>query len=311
MENDFYLNCYIEKLEETGKKPGTLNQYRSVLQPFISWLDVYAEEELSNINDAHVTDYIEHFIKKKKPSVATIKQHISAINRFLVFHHINAAVSTELAKPHKTSPLEQQDFISEQEMTILLESMKQPINSAARDKLISRNLAIVHFVRYKGFRPLEIASINMDMVNLVHSSLEFKQDGQKTRYHLSGIHAQYIKDYLKTIDPTKKPKWRSNEPLFVAFNNLSHSYQYDYENEQPKRLSARSIQEMIKDEVQLAGLRKLSAKHLRNSCILEHLKGGQPEKEIRQTFRLTHPSALYRYKQYRESTLSQDDGIKK
>ncbi|PAF27391.1 hypothetical protein CHH61_03470 [Shouchella clausii] len=310
MDNSAYLNRYIEKLEEARKTPGTLKQYKSDLQPFISWLDESIETDLLRIDAAHVTGYIEH-LKKKKLSETTIKRHISVINRFLTFHQIDTAITSELAKTYKASPLRSQDFISEQEMTILLESMKQPINSAARDKLISRNLAIVLFVRYKGLRPSEIASINMDTVNLVHSTIEFKRDGQKVQYQLSGMHAQYIKDYLRTIDPIKKPKWRSNEPLFVSFDNRSHSFQYDYENEQPKRLSARGIQEMIKDEVRLAGLRKLSAKHLRNSCILEHLKAGQPEKELQQTFHLTHPFSLHRYKQYRESTLSQDDGIKK
>ncbi len=153
--------------------------------------------------------------------------------------------------------------------------MQRPIQSSARDALIHRNMAIVQLIRYKGLRPKEISSINMHMVNFAQSIMEFKVDGQRNIYPLTGKNIQYICEYYQSIDPLKRPKRKSDDPLFVSFNNRSNDYQYDYENAQPKRLSARGIQEMIKDGVQLAGLRKISAKHLRNSCILDHLLSGQ------------------------------------
>ncbi len=182
--------------------------------------------------------------------------------------------------------------------------MQRPIHSVARDKLINRNLAIIHFIRFIGLRPKEVSSINIRIVNLVQSTIDFKLNGQQTIYKLSDEHIQHIRDYLKDIDQHKKPRWRSHDPLFMSFNNRSNEYQYDYVSEQPKRLSVRGIQEMIKDEVQLAGLRKLSAKHLRNSCIMGHILNGQHDKEIQNYFHLTHPFSLHRYKQYKESTRS-------
>ncbi|UOQ84320.1 tyrosine-type recombinase/integrase [Gracilibacillus salinarum] len=165
-------------------------------------------------------------------------------------------------------------------------------------KFRKNNLAIVHLVRYVGVRPKEIALLNINNVNLAQSLIEIKGEGSRRTYRLPKSHMTYIRDYLKTIDPLKKPTWKSDQPLFVAFNNQSKDYQYDYRNDQPKRLSARSIQKMIKDEVQLAGLRKLSAKHLRNSCILDHIQRGRSEKEILAHFHLTHRYSLRRYKQY-------------
>ncbi|MCR6108925.1 hypothetical protein HXA35_01005 [Bacillus sp. A301a_S52] len=55
---------------------------------------------------------------------------------------------------------------------------------------------------------------------------------------------------------------------------------------------------MIKDEVQLAGIRPVSAKHLRNSCILDHILQGRDEDDIQSYFHLTHPFSLYRYAFY-------------
>src|SRR5699024_6358442 len=179
----------------------------------------------------------------------------------------------------------------------LLESMERLIDSAARDFLIDRNLAIVHLIRYKGLRPKEIASINMDMVNLGKFRLEFNQN----IFKLSGKPIEHIRAYLQTIEPLKRPRLHSKEPLFVSYNNRSQDYQYDYDREEPKRLSTRSIQEMIKDEVKLARLRKLSAKHLRNSCILDHVRSGQNDKEMLRYFHLTHPYSLHRYKYYKDS----------
>lgn len=294
MENGFYLNRYIEALDKEGKKQGTLKQYTSDLKQFISWLDDSIKKDIHRIEPDHVTTYIDH-LTEKKLSKTTIKRHMSAITRFLAFYDIDSEYPAEHAETYRVTPLKQSDFITEQEMRRLLKSMKQPIDSAARDFLIDRNLAIVHLIRYNGLRPREITSINMDRINLAQSSIECNQN----LYKISGKPIEHIRAYLKTIDIPKQPQLHSKMPLFVAYNNRSQDYQYDYENEEPKRLSTRSIQDMIKDEVKLAGLRKLSAKHLRNSCILDHIKSDQDDKEILRYFHLTHPYSMHRYKTYK------------
>lgn len=293
MENRFHLDRYIEALKKENKKPGTLKQYTSDLKQFISWLDDSVQKDLLRIDATHLTAYIDG-LAEKKLSDTTTKRHLSALNQFLAFYEIHAELPTESAKNLQVRPLHSSDFISDREMHRLLESMQRPIDSAARDFLIDRNLAIVHLIRYKGLRPKEIASINMDMVNLGQSSLGFNQN----IYKLSGKPIEHIRAYLQNVEPLKRPRLHSKEPLFVSYNNRSQDYQYDYDREEPKRLSTRSIQEMIKDEVKLAGLRKVSSKHLRNSCILDHIRSGQNDKEMLRYFHLTHPFSLQRYKDF-------------
>lgn len=77
------------------------------------------------------------------------------------------------------------------------------------------------------------------MVNVGHATLEFKQ----SLYKLSEKTIEHIRAYLQSIEPLKRPRLHSKEPLFVSYNNRSQDFQYDYEKDEPKRLSTRSIQE--------------------------------------------------------------------
>jgi site-specific recombinase XerD len=298
MNHSEQLNEYLRELEKEGKKPGTLKQYASDLKPFVSWLDSI-EKDLRSVQSSDLELYVKR-LEDSKLQYITVKRHLSAINQWLEFSRVDTFASSDHEKTHQAVPLRPGDFISEKEMSSLLKSMQKPGHSAARDVLIPRNLAIVHLMRYKGLRPKDISSITMNMLNLAQSTLVFKQERSHVTYKIPEVHASHILEYLNSIEQLKRPRWHSSDPLFVAFNNRSHDYQYDYGNEQPKRLSVRGIQEMIKDEVRLAGLRKLSAKHLRNSCILDHVMSGQQDHEIQRYFHLMHPFSLHRCKKYKE-----------
>jgi site-specific recombinase XerD len=295
MNNEHYVDRFIEA--SSGKKPGTLKQYASDLNQFMSWLDSSHIQDLHALQQEDVDSYI-HRLENKKLKTATMKRHLSAINQFLAHYELGITVSSGQEPTRHAIPLSPRDFISHHEMTSLLNSMQKLKQSAARDELINRNLAIVHLLRYKGLRPKDLSALDMTMVNLAQSTIQYSRDGGTVSYSLSQKEVQYLRDYIMSVDPLKRPRFHTDDPLFVAYNNRSKGYQSDYINQQPKRLSVRSIQEMIKDEVQLAGLRKISAKHLRNSCILDHVRSGQSESEIQRYFHLTHSFSLHRYKQY-------------
>ncbi|HLQ87556.1 MAG TPA: site-specific integrase [Enterococcus sp.] len=137
-------------------------------------MDESVKKDLLYIESKQVNAYVDH-LKEKKLSDTTIKRHISALSQFLAFYDIGAGLLFKQTEAKCTSSLETSDFISDQEMHRLLESMQRPIDSVARDFLIDRNLDIVHLIRYKGLRPKEIRSINIGMVNLEQATFEFKQ----------------------------------------------------------------------------------------------------------------------------------------
>lgn len=121
-------------------------------------------------------------------------------------------------KAYQAPPLKPSDFIKTKEMHRLLTSMKQPIGSVARDTLIHRNLAIVHLIRYKVFRPKDVSLLNMSMITMGQSTIALEPYDPEPVYKLSGDHMQPIRAYLHTIAPLKRPQRGSDDPLFVAFN---------------------------------------------------------------------------------------------
>lgn len=190
------------------------------------------------------------------------------------------------------------DFISDEEMNILLSSMRKPNNSEARNNLIDRNLAIVSLARYYGLTPKDISSITMDQINLHQKTIKLINGNDSLVVKIEDDHIQYIRDYLYSIDKKIRPRYNSTDPLFVAYFNFTKRFLFDFEKGKPKVLSIRAIQEIIKDEVKLAELRKISAKHLRNSCILEHLSNGKSVEEIVTYFRLSDSYSIHRYQKY-------------
>ncbi len=170
--------------------------------------------------------------------------------------------------------------------------MSKSNRSTARDYLIERNLAIVYLARYYGFTPRDISLITMDKINLAQKTIEVST-GEV--YEIADEHIHYIRIYRNSIEKTIRPRLRSKDPLFVSFINRSCSFHFDYHAGMPKGLSIRGIQEMIKDEVRLAGLRKISAKNLRNACILDHLSTDKSIELVVSYFRLSDSFSIRRY----------------
>ncbi len=65
MSNSSYLDRYLLTLQEIGKKTGTIKQYNSDLQQFISWLNSSVKIDLLHINATHIFLYVEHLKKKQ------------------------------------------------------------------------------------------------------------------------------------------------------------------------------------------------------------------------------------------------------
>lgn len=60
-----YIDRYLLNIEHNEKKPGTIKQYRSDLQQFISWFDSSTVEDLFHIDTTQIASYAEYLKKKK------------------------------------------------------------------------------------------------------------------------------------------------------------------------------------------------------------------------------------------------------
>ncbi|WP_110925926.1 tyrosine-type recombinase/integrase [Bacillus massiliglaciei] len=296
-----YVDNYLSYLSKKGRSPATLKQYSSDLSKFIMWMNDYKGsnnfDTLFLLTEDDLKNYLK-YLYNRDISEATIRRLFAVLNRFLQHMDIYMDTLLEISKAHPLRPLSKEDFISDEEFEKLIISMKKPNESTARDYLIERNLSIVLFARYYGLTPKDISSITMDKINLAQKTIDIRTPDSIIKIQLKDEHIQYIRDYRNSIEEKCRPRFGSKDPLFVAFFNLTCRYYYDNTFGMPKALTIRGIQEMIKDEVKLAGLRKISAKHLRNSCILEHLSKGLATNSVVSFFRLAGPFSLHRYKEY-------------
>lgn len=300
-----YAEEFLENLKESGRTSSTLIRYRSDLNKFFSWLQLskqnHSLETLSQLSSKDYEGYVKA-LEKKKLSDATIKRLITVLNGLLRYLGIQPVQRlTESAKSRPLRHLKDTDFITEGEFNRLHKSMRSRDDysiKSSRTFLIERNLAIVSLIRFYGLTPPEVFSIEMKDINLAQGTLIVDGPLSPREIKLDDELMKYLTTYLNLIDKLKRPRIRTHDPLFVAFNNTSTSFQFDYAISRPKRLSVRSIQEMIKDEVLRAGLRKISATHMRNTYILDLLIKGLSDTEVLSSSGLMDPFSLRRYKHY-------------
>lgn len=303
-----YAFSFMEDLTASGKSKWTLKQYESDLRKFFSWLKHHKNNiDFSTFMSLRSEDIHAYFfyLHEKNLSQATIRRLASVLSRLMKFHQcISAHEIHKLAAAAPLRELNDADFVTEQEFTKLLSSMATKETNenkhSARNRLIARNMAIVKIIRSYGLTPTEVNGLTMKDINLAQNELTIISNDHGRKFVIHETIMENLREYFFSIPHAFRPKYHSSNPLFVAYNNISSSFQYDYDRQKPKELSVRAIQENIKDEVRRANLRKISAVTLRNSAILDSLYAGKTDETIMETFALTSEAALRRYKQYIE-----------
>jgi site-specific recombinase XerD len=302
-----FSNSYFENLASLGRSASTIKRYRSDLNKFLVWLhDTKGANALTAIENLTINDFEKYldYLETSRLSSASIKRLVTVLNNFLLFVRVNPPlVLKNAAKLRPLRPLTKLDFINDDEMGILLRAISTRGNSdetAARDFLIDRNNAIVYLMRFYGLTPSDIHKITMHDINFAQNTLVIHSKVNKRTLTIDEQHMMKILNYYNSIPKLFRPHYNSSHPLFVAFFNVTMTYYYDYVKQHPRRLSVRAIQEMLKDEVRRAGLRKLSAATLRNSAILEQLNKDCLAHEVIAYFGLSDVYSLRRYEKYLE-----------
>jgi site-specific recombinase XerD len=315
-ETPSFVDRFYEMLLGKGRKPSTIKRYRSDLLHFFRWMEHTFGETNEAMMRKLTVDQLQSFFQtlhEANYSHATIRRIGVVINR--LFHHFSINVGceiTDLTDTETLRPLSKNDFIQDDEFERLYHSfadqdyLPDHVPSARKD-LKHRNQAIVLLVRYIGLTPTELSQIKMKDVNFAQKEIVVRSAKRTRTFVISDKIHHHLITYYRSIPKEVRPHYFSDHPLFVAYNNVSFSFQYDYEANCPKYLSVRGIQEMIKEEVRRAGLRKISALHLRNQCILDALLKGKPTDEIVTYFDLTSSFSLHRYVKYAQQLMKNLD----
>lgn len=162
---------------------------------------------------------------------------------------------------------------------------------------LERNVAIVTLLLDYGLSLKELVSLWMIHVHFENNALSIPDDSKVNRsIHLKEEDTLHLYKYYKGIPEPVRPKYHSNDSLFIAFDFTRGTYHWNYDNDAPKFLTEISIQKMIRLEVKRANLRKgISAQHFRNTFIFRGIQENTSVEQVIYQMRFNSNLFLKRY----------------
>ncbi len=254
------ITDYLEYLEvDLGRSEKTLENYHRYLNKFIEWSKITSS---SQINENLVHKYRVRLNRVQDKSGKSLSRrtqnyHIIALRGFLKYLSKKdikslAAEKLDLAKTEER----QVDFLTFDEVKSLIEAAEGTTQMKLRDQ------AILKLFFSSGLRISELTSLNRDQINLKSGEFSVRGKGSKVRIvFVSDVARDAIRKYFdKRTDV--------DQALFVRVMK-------NPEKESDLRLSARSVQRMIKKYAAKAGIVKKVTPHvLRHSFATDLLQNG-------------------------------------
>jgi site-specific recombinase XerD len=254
---DYFKTSFLEYCEvEKGKSQRTISNYDHYLTRFILWAKAnYNIQKPEEITLDMVRKYRLWLnrLKGKDGSLKKVTQnyHIIALRawlKYLARHDIKTlpAEKIELSK----TPVRVVEFLSEEELEKLFSKPNIKSLKGLRDR------AILEVLFSTGLRISELVSLNRNQVSPSRDEFTVRGKGDKPRLVFLSDKAKFwLKRYLQ----------KRTDNLLPLFINHSKKKE-DIQNPNSQRLTARSIQRMIKKYALLSGLTKKVTPHtLRHS----------------------------------------------
>lgn len=278
-ENPDFLNDFLDYSSTIlNKSPNTVKEYNYDINHFLKFIkykfgmaQIDDETGLANIkvNDLKLgtiekikLEDIHAFLGYMKETFhskpATLARKVSSIRVF--FHYLcnktkkipnNPAIDLETPKLGKRLP----KYLSLEQSKELLKVSQEPIPSShGNHDNSSRNFAIITLFLNCGMRLSELVGINIKDIDFSEQKLNVIGKGNKERtIYLNSACMNAINNYL--VDrPKDSIKFDSRDALFLS--------------EQRKRISNRTVQYIVKQELQFAGIdsNKYSVHKLRHTA---------------------------------------------
>ncbi|HDR8482113.1 TPA: phage integrase N-terminal SAM-like domain-containing protein [Bacillus cereus] len=296
-------------LLDKGRNPSTIKRYAYDIEDFGQWLQESKRHPLHNIwTTLHTEDYEEYFnVLKKQRNYSDKTIHRVYIVLSRLYQYLDLPNPMEdmnlIVQPNRA--LRDEDFISkteEKRLKYILTSLEglTEKQSSVRPLLMDRNIAVVHLLINNGLSLQELVGLQMKNVHFENNTISVPGIlGIKRTILLTEDDKKILFNYYKTIPKPVRPKYHSNDPLFVAFDFTRKTYHWSYDNDAPKALTEIAVQKMIRLEVERAKLRKgISAQHLRNTFILRLIENEVLEGEIIKQIGFRSKLSLKRYYDY-------------
>ncbi|KEK22068.1 tyrosine-type recombinase/integrase [Bacillus gaemokensis] len=292
-----------------GRKLSTIKRYVYDLEDFGQWLQTSKRFPKCNIwTTLSTKDYEEYFYDLKQQrhySDKTMHRVYIVLNRLYQYLNLPSPLEDMQLVIQPNRALRDEDFISKEEEKQLkyiltsLEGLTEKQRSV-RPVLMDRNISIVHLLLDYGLSLQELVALQMYHVHFENNTITVPGvAGIERTIQLTEEDKKRLFSYYKIIPEPVRPKYHSNDPLFVAFDFTRNTFRWVYENDAPKALTEIAVQKMIRLEVARANLRKgISAQHLRNTFILRLIKYQISEDEIIKKIGFKSKLSLKRYYDY-------------
>ncbi|PGR92928.1 tyrosine-type recombinase/integrase [Bacillus pseudomycoides] len=296
-------------LLDKGRKPSTIKRYVYDIEDFGQWLQKSTKLPTYNIwMTLDKKDYEAYFYdlkKKRQYSDKTMHRVYIVLNRLYQYLKLPNPLEGMQLSIQPNRALRDEDFITKEEEKTLksilssLEGLTEKQRSV-RPLLMDRNISIVHLLIHNGLSLQELVGLQMKYIHFENNTISVPGIvGIERTIFLTEDDKKRLFNYYKTIPEPVRPRYHSNDPLFVAFDFTRKTYHWSYENDAPKALTEIAVQKMIRLEVERANLRKgISAQHLRNTFILRLIKHQISEDQIIKQVGFKSKLSLKRYYHY-------------
>ncbi|MED4029654.1 phage integrase N-terminal SAM-like domain-containing protein [Priestia megaterium] len=309
MDIPLIVQRFLVHLHESGKKHSTISMYKHDLNAFFRWLNQQHPHMTPETLPEGRERYEEYFtyLKEKNLSEANLRRVASHLNGLLRFYDLIDQIGSLKATTKKQRELTDNDFISENDTRLLLDSVIRHKNLTdtqlkIHEHIAPRNQSILILMLHYGLTINEIVSLNIKDINFSQNALTITTNKGKRVLDISRDDKKIIYNYFSAIPLLFKPKDYTDDPLFLSFHPQKMVYWYDYNLNKPRRISLIGVKRMIEKEVQRSGIQaKVRSTQFRNSCILKKLLEGYSNEQTIYYFGLSSRHALYRYKRYLKS----------
>lgn len=254
---DFLEYCQITK-NQSPKTIENYTRYLNRLQDFLGKNFVVEDLNLKKINKFRI--HLKNIINDDDRVLSTKTQyfHLVALRAFLKYLAKNdisslAAEKIELPK----IPEREISFLSKEELQKLFEALDFTKN----ELLKQRDTALLYTLFSSGLRVSEIVALNRDKINLKTKEFVVRGKGSKLRSaFLSQEACDKIADYLEA-------RQDNYQPIFISH----HRKTLELNDGEQKRLTTRSVQNVVAKYKKLAGIVKKVTPHTLRHSFATHL----------------------------------------